>query len=217
MIMKDLYIIGAGGFGREVAWLVERINQHKPTWKIKGFIDDNTSIHGEYEDGYEVVGGVDFLLNILEEVWVICAVGSAIVRKKIIQRLENASHIKYATLVDPSVICSQHISIGNGSIVCAGTIITVDVSIGNHVIINLDCTLGHDDIIQDYVTIYPSVNVSGCVYIGEVSEIGTGTNIIQGVSIGTESIIGAGSVVIRDIEGECTAVGSPCKVIKRKK
>lgn len=25
--MKDLYIIGAGGFGREVAWLVERINK----------------------------------------------------------------------------------------------------------------------------------------------------------------------------------------------
>lgn len=24
--MKDLYIIGAGGFGREVAWIVERIN-----------------------------------------------------------------------------------------------------------------------------------------------------------------------------------------------
>ncbi|MWK60345.1 transferase, partial [Pseudomonas otitidis] len=94
------------------------------------------------------------------------------------------------------------------------TIITVDIKIGNHVIINLDCTLGHDDIIHDYVTIYPSVNVSGNVEVGECSELGTGMQIIQGKIIGNETIVGAGAVVIRDIPDKCTAVGNPAKVIK---
>ena len=52
--MKDLYIIGAGGFGREVAWIVERINSIKPTWNLKGFIDDNETLWGSTEGEYHV-------------------------------------------------------------------------------------------------------------------------------------------------------------------
>ena len=212
--LKDLYIIGAGGFGREVAWLVERINEIEPTWNLKGFIDDNTTIHGSLQDDYSVVGGCEWLMNITQEVWVVCAVGSAKIRQRIIEKLKNYANVKFATLIDPSVMISKRVDIGEGSIICAGTIITVDISIGNHVIINLDCTIGHDDIIHDFVTIYPSVNVSGNVVIGECAELGTGMQIIQGKSIGRESIIGAGAVVIRDIPEKCTAVGSPAKPIK---
>ena len=75
--LKDLYIIGAGGFGREVAWLIERINSVEPTWNVKGFIDDNTTIHGTLQDGYLVVGGCNYLMATSQDVWVICAVGSA--------------------------------------------------------------------------------------------------------------------------------------------
>lgn len=212
--LKDLYIIGAGGFGREVAWLVERINKIEPTWNIKGFIDDNTSIHGLLQDDYSVVGGCDYLMNITQEVWVVCAVGSAKIRKTIIKKLKKNANVNFATLIDPSVMRSERVDIGEGSIICAGTIITVDISIGSHVIINLDCTIGHDDIIHDFVTIYPSVNVSGSVVVGECVELGTGMQIIQGKSIGRESIIGAGAVVIRDIPEKCVAVGSPAKPIK---
>lgn len=212
--LKDLYIIGAGGFGREVAWLVERINEIEPTWNLKGFIDDNTAIHGSLQDDYSVVGGCDYLMNITQEVWVVCAVGSAKIRQKIIEKLKNYANVKFATLIDPSVMRSERVDIGEGSIICAGTIITVDISIGSHVIINLDCTIGHDDIIHDFVTIYPSVNVSGNVVVGECAELGTGMQIIQGKSIGRESIIGAGAVVIRDIPEKCTAIGSPAKPIK---
>ena len=85
--MKNLYIIGAGGFGREVAWLIERLNKVNKEWNLKGFIDDNTSIHNTLEGGYEVVGGCDYLVNLKDEVWVCCAVGNSIVREKIINKL----------------------------------------------------------------------------------------------------------------------------------
>lgn len=210
--MKDLYIIGAGGFGREVAWIVERINSIKPTWNLKGFIDDNETLWGSKEGEYHVFGGCE-CLSTLEDVYAVCAVGSSNVRKKIIEKLKDTS-VKFATLVDPSVLYSNSVKIGEGAIVCAGTIITVNVNIGDHVIVNLDCTIGHDAVIDDFVTIYPSVNVSGNVLIGECSELGTGTQIIQGKKVISNTIIGAGAIVVKDCIESGTYVGSPAKKIK---
>ena len=176
--MKDLYIIETGGFGREVAWLVKRINAIEPTWNLLGFLDDNEAKYGSYEDGYPVLGTCDYLSKLSNEVWAVCAVGAAKVGKIIIEKCHTYSNVvKFATLIDPSVLISKRVEIGMGTVICAGTIITVDISIGNHVIINLDCTLGHDDIVHDFVTIYPSVNISGLVEIGECCELGTGTQI----------------------------------------
>ena len=205
--MKDLYIIGAGGFGREVAWLVSRINEVQPTWNFLGFIDDDPTLKGKEIDGYTVAGNCDYL-NEQNDVYCVCAVGAAAVRKKIISKLKN---IQFATLIDPSVQMSSLVSVGEGSIICAGTIITVDVQIGNHVIVNLDCTIGHDAVLEDFVTLYPSVNVSGQCHIGEAVELGTGMQIIQGRGVCKDTIVGAGAVVVKDITESGTYVGVPAK------
>lgn len=218
---NPLYIIGAGGCGREIAWLVDRINdaatasgQIKP-WDLKGFIDDDSSIYGKILDGYMVHGGHEVLENYGSDVWCVLAVGNAKGRKRGIGRLTPFPHIHFATLIDPSVVVGRTVSIGEGCMICAGNILTIDCTIGNHVFINFSCTIAHDTIIYDYATLYPNVSVSGCVEIGACSEIGTGSAIIQGIKIGAGSIIGANSTVIRDIEDEVTAVGCPAKVIKR--
>lgn len=211
---KELYIIGAGGFGREVAWLVERINRHSGEWIIKGFIDDNPSMWGMTINGYDVVGGISFLQSKGEDTYIVCAIGSAAVRKIVIEKLmANGCKCKFATLIDPSVIMSDSVTVGVGSIICAGTIATVNISIGNHSIINLDCTIGHDACLSDFVTLYPSVNISGCVSIENSTECGTGAHFIQGISVCAESIIGAGTVVIRNIEEKGTYVGVPAKKV----
>lgn len=212
--LKKLIIVGVGGFGREVAWLVERINEKDPTWDLLGFIDDNLSLQGQLINGYEVLGTTDSVLN-YTDAYFVCAVGNAVVRKKIIGKMTSINPgIKFATLIDPTVEMSKLISTGEGSIICAHSIITVNIEIGKHVIVNLDCTIGHDAVLKDYVTLYPSVNVSGTTVLGECTEIGTGTQIIQGKTIGHHSIVGAGAVVVRDIPDKCTAVGTPAKPIK---
>ena len=38
--MNNIVIVGASGFGREVAWLIENSDK----WNVKGFVDDNTHI-----------------------------------------------------------------------------------------------------------------------------------------------------------------------------
>ncbi|MCK9223250.1 MAG: acetyltransferase [Limnochordia bacterium] len=210
--MKKLVIIGAGGFGHEVAWLVERINSIQPTWEIVGYVDDNESLHGSIVAGYPVLGDCAWLREQdRETTYAICAIGASKARKKVIERLGD---IRFAVLIDPSVILSERVTVGEGSIISAGTIITVDISIGSHVIINLDCTIGHDAVIEDFVTLYPSVNVSGNTVLGECVEMGTGSQVIQDLRVGDGTIVGAGAVVVKELPRECTAVGCPAKPIK---
>ena len=212
--MKDLYIFGAGGFGREVVWLIERINAIIPTWNIKGFLDDAEERQNIVINGYKVLGGNDYFKQIKEECWVICTIGASKVRKQVIEKLNSYSNVRFATLVDPSVLLSDTVKLGEGTILCAGTIATVNIKIGNHVIVNLDCTIGHDAVLEDYVTVYPSVNISGNTLMKECVELGTGTQIIQGKVIEKETIVGAGAVVVKELPARCTAVGAPAKPIK---
>jgi len=212
--MKDLIIFGASGFGREVAWAVERINKVSPTWNLLGFMDDNNDIQQSEINGYRVLGKTADVGK-YPDAYFVCAVGASRVREKIVSNMKKVnSAIKFGTVVDPSVEMSEFVTIGEGTIICAHTIITVNIEIGSHVIINLDCTVGHDAIIQDFVTMYPSVNVSGITNIGHAVELGTGMQIIQGRSVGDYSIIGAGAIVTKNIPAKCTAVGSPAKPIK---
>lgn len=212
--MKDLIIFGASGLGREVAWAVERMNAVNPTWNLLGFMDDDDRIQGSEINGYRVLGKTGDIKE-YPDAYFVCAVGASRVREKIINNMKSINPaVKFGTVIDPSVEMSDLVTIGEGSIICAHTIITVNISIGNHVIINLDCTIGHDAILQDFVTLYPSVNVSGNTNIGHAVELGTGMQIIQGKTVGDYSIVGAGAVVVKDIPEKCTAVGSPAKPIK---
>ena len=205
--MKKLVIVGNGGFAREVEWLVERINTVSPTWDLLGYIDDN-------QDNPKTIGDDDYIVAFQDELFVAIAIGTSGIREKIYNNFKRNPNLRFPNLIDPSVMISDRVGFGEGNIICAGTIITVNIRIGNCNIINLDCTVGHDAIIEDFVTVNPSVNISGNVHLSSGSNIGTGTQIIQGISVGTNSVVGAGAVVNRDLPANCTAVGIPAKVIK---
>ena len=216
MAKKKLYIIGAGGLGRQIAWIVERINAQNDTWNLEGFIDDDETLAGTIINDIKVVGDVNYLKAIPEDVWVVCALGSSKTRKTVIERLAGCPNISFATLIDPSVIISRFVQIGEGSIICAGSIVTVNITIGRHVLVNWDCTIGHDAVIGDFCTVSPSANVCGNVHIGECCEIGVGAQIIQQRHIVSNSVIGGGAVVTKNIDESGTYVGVPAKKVVSK-
>ncbi len=207
-VEKEILIVGNGGFGREVRWLIERINSVKPTWNIRGFVDED-------QTSGDVVCNDAGVLEMTRPISLAFGIGSPAIREKIYNRYKVNPCLEFPNLVDPSVLLSDSVKLGRGNIICAGTIATVDITIGNFNIINLDCTIGHDAVVKDFVTINPGANISGSTCIANRVEIGTGTKVIQGVTIEQGAIVGAGAVVSRDIEGNCTAVGVPAKVIKR--
>ena len=210
--MKDIVIIGAGGFGREVHWLIEEINSQSPTWNFLGYVDEGLDV-GTQVGKSEVIGDLTWLKN--QSLNVVCAIGDPLTKRNVLSKIEESTN-QYPTLIHPDVRYSDQVTIGEGCIICSGSILTVDIKIGKHVIINLDSTVGHDATIGNYSTILPSVNVSGNVIINECVSVGTGAKIIQQLSIGKNTIIGAGAIVTKDIPENVVAVGMPAKVIKER-
>lgn len=211
--MNKILIFGAGGFGREVQWLIERINQKKPSWEIVGYLDDGVE-PGTEVNGYQVLGGIEKLKEYDSSISVVCAVGSADVRRKIVAKVKQMGQYQFPNLIDPDVKNSQFLELGEGNIICAGNILTVNITIQDFAIINLSCTIGHDVVIESFATIYPGTNISGCTHVESGVELGTGSKIIQGKTIGKNTIVGAGAVVVRDLPGDCTAIGIPAKPVK---
>ncbi|WP_035171829.1 acetyltransferase [Caldanaerobius polysaccharolyticus] len=212
-ILKQIAIIGAGGVGKEVALLIEEINNIKPTWDLIGFIDDNEELHGKYINGIKILGGIDYLSNNVDKIFVVCAIADYKIKKSIISKLENYN-VEYANIIHPSVYISKTNLIGKDVIIYPGCILTTNIKIGNHVIISPKCGIGHEAYIDDYVSLLWDVNVAGNVKINEGCLIGSNATIIQNKEIGKGTIIGAGAVVVDNIPSYCTAVGVPAKPIK---
>jgi sugar O-acyltransferase (sialic acid O-acetyltransferase NeuD family) len=213
--MQDIVIFGTGGFAREVHQLIEDINAAAPQWRCLGFLDGDATRHGQQIHGLPVLGGPEFMAGAAgAQAQLVIAVGNPAVRRKIAAAIGAAGHGRFATLIHPRAWVGNRVAVGQGTMLCAGVLVTTDIAIGEHAIINIGSTVGHDARIGNFVTIAPTVNVSGAVEVGEGVDLGTGSTVIQGKRIGAWSIVGAGSVVVKDIEPNVTVVGAPAKMIK---
>lgn len=195
-------IVGAGGFGREVYWSLSEEDRTNCIF----FVDE------QYYDGKDekVKSISDFNPNEYE---LVIAIADSNAREKIVNSLpENTkyfTHIHYSAQIhDPSV------EIGEGSIICAGTIITTNVKIGKHAHLNLITTIGHDNIIGDYFTTAPGVQISGNCNIGNRVYFGTRSCNRQKTIICDDVIIGLNSGVVKDIDKPGVYVGTPAIKIK---
>lgn len=211
--MGNIVIIGAGGFGREVKVLIDAINQFKKTYHFLGFYDDGIE-KGTIINNFPVLGNIDDLNKIYEKTAVVLGIGNPTIKHKIVSSIQN-KFLWFPTLIHPTVIISDDfVSIGKGSVICAGTIISCNINIGSFVTFNLLCTVGHDSNIGDFSSFMPSVNISGEVIIEKKVYVGTGAKIVNQLTIGESTIIGAGAVVSKTLPEKCTAVGIPAKPIK---
>lgn len=213
--MKDIAIYGAGGFGREVACLLKRINKEvKPTWNLIGFFDDG-QIPGSKNEYGEVLGNIDALNVWPQPLSIVFAIGSpktvAVLHKKI-----NNPNIDFPNIISPDTIFldRENIEIGIGNVICLRCLISCNVKIGNFNTLNGYITVGHDSTIGNYNSIMPAVKISGGVEIGERNFLGVNAVILQYHRIGNDTTIGASSVVLRNTKDGNTYVGNPAKLIK---
>jgi sugar O-acyltransferase (sialic acid O-acetyltransferase NeuD family) len=213
--MDEIAIYGGGGFGMEVAAMIEQINNACLQWKLVGFFDDGLT-PGRFVNDYPVLGGIDELNRWPSTMALALAIGIPKTKKQVFNRIANPN-ISYPVLIHPSVIIGspKYVELGEGAIVCAGSILTTNIRIGKHVLINLACTVGHQSKIGDFSCLMPTCNISGEVEIGECVFWGTGSKIINRKKVGNNVTIGAGAVVINDLADDVTAVGVPAKVVER--
>jgi len=211
--MKSLVIVGASGFGREVACLVEDINKVKPQYNLLGLVDD--ALEGATVEGFPILGDINYLYSMNPKPYISIAIANPIIRKQLAARLKK--DFKFATLVHPSVSMSPYVTIGEGSIICRNTLFTTNVSIGEQCIINVNCSVGHDTQIGDFNSIMSHTAIAGDVYIGPGCYFGLHCTVINMISLGESGTYGAGAVVVNDMPANIVAVGVPARVVKKVK
>lgn len=210
--MKNLVIVGYGGMAREAKYLIDRQNQDKQPdeqWNFLGYIDKDCTKQ-------QVIGDDQFVCEYPSELNVVIAIGNGELRNKLHERYSVNSNIKFPNIIDPSVMISESIRLGKGNIICANSVLTVDIIIGDFNIINLAVTVAHDVHIGSYNIINATSCLTGNVEIKDYVEIGTGVKVIPEKTIGSYTVVGAGAVVICNLPDSCTAVGVPAKVIKHR-
>lgn len=80
-------------------------------------------------------------------------------------------------------------------------------------IIGNDCSLRHNTTIGNKQL--QNGKYSNSPIIGNNVDIGSNVCVIGQISIGDNVKIGSGSVVVKDVSGNCTAVGNPAREIKK--
>jgi sugar O-acyltransferase (sialic acid O-acetyltransferase NeuD family) len=210
--VKPLVIVGAGGFGREVYWLAEEINAHRPTWKLLGFLDDDPqALHG-VDFPASVVGPVDSYSG-LQGAFAVCAIGSPKARKTVTQRLDELG-ARWATLIHPTSFVGTGSTIGPGSVLCRAAGVTVNVTLGKHVHVNVKGGAGHDAQIGDFSTLSAFVDVTGGAVVEQGVFLGSHAVVLPQARVGAWSRVGAGSVVLRNVEAESTVIGVPAREVR---
>lgn len=206
----DLVIAGAGGMGQEIADLVQSIGR----WNLLGFVDDSAPLAGRELLGVPILGGISWLAGHSPAVCV--AIGSPSTRRRVCERLGTGGDFETPALVHPKAHFGYECEVGDGSMVLAGSVLTVDVKAGRFALINAGATVSHNCRLNDYATIAPGAHVAGNVHIGEGAEIGIGASVVQGVVIGEWSVVGAGAVVTKDVDANTTVVGCPARSIAQR-
>lgn len=211
--LSSVYIVGAGGFGREVfAWAQQHPLAGK-AWHIAGFIDDKVSALTLYDYPVEIVGTIEqFLSADFPPAKILLAIGDPLIRSRVAQRLATGGH-EWMTLIHPSCVIGHNVRFGRGCIICPHTTLTCDISLGNGVIINAHSSIGHDVTVGDWTTMSGHCELTGACSVGVGAFFGCGSHVLPRMSIGNYAHVGAGSVVLQSVPGSTRVFGNPARAV----
>jgi sugar O-acyltransferase (sialic acid O-acetyltransferase NeuD family) len=211
--MKGIYIVGAGGFAREVFYSIQKDNDLK--FNVLGFIENddevdnsilycfrnkdiNIPVYNEREFNYDNKN-------------VIIAVGNPRLRENIYYHIiKNFKNIEFPNVISSNAILLSNdtIKIGKGCIICAGCVLTCNIVLKDFINLNLCSTLGHDVFLDNFTTTATNVSISGKVNCGQRVYFGNNSAVKENIEICHDVIIGMGGMVVKDIKESGTYVGA---------
>ena len=208
--MKEVYIVGAGGFGRELLCWLKDSEDFGTKWEPVGYLDDDTAA-AERDLPLPYLGTLDDF-EASDDRLIVIGIGNSKPRRAIAERLKRLS-ANFLTYVHPTAIIGDRVKIGEGSVICPRCILTYDLSLGDFTFLNLGVTIGHDVRVGPYCSLSSQTDLCGGVTLEEGVWLGSGARVIPGRTVGAWARIGAGSVVIRHVKSGTTVFGNPAKKI----
>ena len=205
-----IVVYGTGGHGRETMLLIDAMIASGAPFEVLGYLTDDVALHGTQVGTVPVLGDASVLAARAGEIDVAMGIGNPRTRRGIVERLRGQARA-FPVLVHPSVPRFDRVTVGEGTQLHAGTILTTDIVLGAFVILNRHVDVSHDCRVSDWATLAPAVTLTGGVSVGEGADLGARATCIPRVRVGDWSVIGAGAVVTRDIPDGVTAVGVPAR------
>lgn len=209
--MKNLLIIGARGWGREVYDIAKACIDAGADFSVKGFLDDKADALTGYENYPPIIGPVETYEIQKDDVF-ICALGD-VHYKKLYADMILGKGGTFISLIHPTSVIGTNAKIGNGCVVGAYANLSNDTRIGDFVTISIRAGMGHDSTIGNFTHIGASCAISGFVTIGGSVTMHPGCVIVPHRKIGDNAVIGTGSVVLGNVKADVTVFGNPAKKI----
>lgn len=202
---RRLLLVAASGLAREVAQAARAAGED-----VVGFLDDDPARHGTTVDDVPVLGGLEAVHRYPDTTIVLCP-GKGATRERIAARLREfgVGEDRYGSVVHPSVKVPSSCTIGTGSVLLAGVVLTTSVRLGQHVVVMPNVTLTHDDVVDDFATLCAGVQLGGSVRIGHSAYVGMAASVRERVHVGADAIVGMGAVVLQDVPPDQTWWGVP--------
>ena len=210
--MKNLLIIGARGFGREVYNTALESIGYGEEYTVKGFLDDKSDALDGYEDYPPIIGPVENYIIEKNDVF-ICALGDVHYKKKYADIILSKGG-EFINLIHNKAFISKNVKIGKGCIFCIHSSVSCDVTMGDFVTFQSFSVAGHDVTIGNYVQINAHSFMGGFVQLGDMTTLHTGAIVHPHVRIETGAIVGAGSVAIRKVKADTTVFGIPARKLE---
>ena len=202
--MKQLVILGAGGFAREVAsWAVAA------GWSPRGFLDDNPQVAADQRLRAPVIGSIATYEPKADEVF-ICGLGTPALRRSTSEALSRRG-ARFATLIHPSAVVATGAQLGEGVLLCPFSLVSADARVGAGVAIYYHSSIDHDAVVGPWSQVSGHCDIMGGAQLGSEVFLGSHAAVLPRIRIGDRAVVGAGAVVNRDVAGGLTVAGVPAR------
>ena len=207
--MKDLIIIGAGGFAREIYWHAQKSIGYGIDWRIKGFLDGDIKLAAaDYELlPAKILGAVDSYEICADDVFT-CAVGTPKARKILSEKI-LARGGEFINLISELAYVMPTVKFGHGVIICPHVNIGDRAELDDFAAVNDMVIIGHDAQIGKFSCVMPQANIAGKCKIGAEVFIGSGAIILSKAKVGDGATVGAGAVVLKKVRAGAKVFGNP--------
>ena len=205
--MKNLIIVGARGWGREVYASVMTTKEYiEGEVSVKGFLDSKLDAFEGLNGHYPPILGAVEDYEIQDNDIFFVALGDSKWRKYYAEIIESKGGV-FHTIICPDCIINSTAKIGEGSFISSWCFI------GKHVLIHNFCAVGHDAKVMNYCSLLSGAFMGGYSEIGECSQMSPKSMILPHKKVGNNVLVGAASVVMRNIKDNISVHGNPAKQI----
>ena len=208
--MKNLFIVGAGGFGRELkAWISHDPNFAQGT-VFAGFLDDNKNALDAFAQFAPVSSLAEHRIS--EENLYLCGVAIPSLKEKLISALLKQG-ARFESFIHPTCVIGERVRLGQGSVICPHCVLSCDIVIGDFATLNIATSVGHDVQVGDWTTASAQVDLTGGVKVGRGVFLGSRASVIPLKTIGDYATLAAGAVVFTSVPSKTTYAGNPAREI----